>query len=114
MAARAVLDEHALHALAGNAGDGVLVDLRDLRVPGARKLGGAAGRLVLGLHGARTQEQRGREHADRRSHGGPPAIAAAIAAQCVRRCATPSASVVSPRRASPMGTSEKRSTLPPK
>src|SRR5919198_2182575 len=103
-AARAVFDEHALDALAGNVRQLVLVDkghrgvlrLRRLGEDAAEQQGGDEQRTEDAFHGAPSFGYRMQDQAracERRSH---------------------SSKLMRPRRASPNGTSERSSTRPPK
>src|SRR6516164_7280073 len=103
VAARAVFDEHALDALAGNVRQLVLVDeshlgilrLRRIRKDTAERQRGDKQQTEDAFHGAAILWVRTRDQAaacDRRSHSSNP---------------------MRPRRASPNGTSECSSTRPP-
>src|SRR5258705_1488433 len=104
VAARAVFDEHALDALAGNVRQLVLVDeghlgvLRLRRIGGegaAERQGGDKHRTEYAPHGAVSFGWRMQDQAfagERRSHSSKP---------------------MRPRRASPNGTRERSSTRPP-
>src|SRR5438552_747383 len=104
VAARAVFDEHALDALAGNVRQLVLVDeghlgvlrLWHIREDAAERQGGDKQRTENAFHGALSFGWRMRDQApvrERRSHSSRP---------------------IWPRRALPNGTSECSSTRPPK
>src|SRR5437879_10874851 len=94
VAARAVFDEHALDALAGNVRQLVLVDEGHLGVLRLRRIGEDAAERQGGdeqrTKGAFMQDQA--FACERRSHSSRP---------------------MRPRRASPNGTSERSSTRPP-
>src|SRR2546426_3153137 len=104
VAARAVFEEHALDALAGNVRQLVLVDeghlgvlrLRRIGEDAAERQGGDKQRTEGAVHGALSFGWRMQNQAlacERRSHSSKP---------------------MRPRRASPNGTSERSSTRPPK
>src|SRR5437667_7411726 len=104
VAARAVFDEHALDALAGNVRQLVLVDeghlgvlrLRLIGEDAAERQGGDKQRTEGAFHGALSFGWRMEDQAlacERWSHSSRP---------------------MRPRRASPNGTSERSSTRPPK
>src|SRR6516165_12092094 len=104
VAARAVFDEHALDALAGNVRQLVLVNeghfgvlrLRRIREDAAERQNGDKQRTEDAFHGVLSSGPRMRGQAaarERWSHSSKP---------------------MRPRRASPNGTSERSSTRPPK
>src|SRR5882762_468283 len=101
--ARAIFDEHALDALAGNVRQLVLVDeghlgvllLRRIREDAAERQGGDKQRIEDAFHGALSFSWPMQDQAlafERRCHSSKP---------------------MRPRRASPNGTSERSSTRPP-
>src|SRR2546425_3684914 len=96
VAARAVFDEHALHALAGNVRQLVLVDEGHLGVLRLRRI----------AEGAAERQGGDKQRTEDAFHGALQALA------CERR--SHSSKPMRPRRASPNGTSERSSTRPPK